>query len=80
MIFEAGMKILILFGFFFFFIFWYLCNIWTAPHVGERRNPGAAFMVSFFYTFQFFLIGSIILTLFSFIFESLPDFIQLLKP
>jgi magnesium-transporting ATPase (P-type) len=86
MFFLTGMKILIFLGFIFFFIFWYLSNIWTAPghlRLGvpkEKRDPLRAMIVSLFVTFKFFFIGIIILGILSLIFRFLPDLTRIFKP
>lgn len=86
MIFLTGMKILIFLGIVFFFIFWYLSNVWVAKGVigagipEEKRDPFRALIVSLFVTFKFFLLGIIIFTIFSLIFRFLPGLIEIFKP
>jgi len=86
MIFDIGMKILFFFSSIFFAIFWYLANIWTAPgHIRagappEKRDPLRAVFVSFFVTFRIFLIASLCLIVFSFLFRYLLDLLPLIRP
>lgn len=86
MIFDFGMKILIFLCSVFFAIFWYLCNLWTAPgHIRagvppEKRDPLRAAIVSFFVTFRIFFIASLVLIIFSFLFRYFLSLIPLIKP
>lgn len=75
MIFDTGIKILLIATPLFFLIFFILCAGWAKPQHPEK-NIIIGFLVSTFYTFLFFLAGTTSLAIISLLIKYSPDIIK----
>jgi len=65
--FDIGLKVLFIGGLLFFGIFSYICASWTGRDPKEKQTIMTGALVSFFYSFKVFFIGTIILVIVYFI-------------
>ena len=78
LIFDTGIKLLLLSLPVFFLVFFYLCYSWAKPE-HPQKSVIIGIAVSILYSFLFFLIGFILIVVISLIWQYLGPFIQQLS-